>query len=675
MVRRLSFWVAMAGVVMMGMQVHAKVYSPWILSEHVADMRDETRFAADPRWRDLTGQEKALAVWRYLTDRETGIWHYSDMYEGANPDWESKLVKDPTKLLNVYGFGVCTMQACMIEGLYEAMGFGVRQMEFGGYHRTAEVEWEGAWHYLDIDERAYLVDEAGRVVSVTEATTRPELWKLSANRVRPFYPQNGGIRGIEELSKHGPPEAHWHWRTLGHSMDFTLRPGESLTRYWKGRGRWRMCEAWNADDTLKTLCEEPVGPKTSAEISANNTYGNGLWVYEPKLSPEYADFEEGVYRRDNVRLDSGGVTLASEGEGWVEWRVRTPYIIAGESKVASAVHYRSNNSEDDTGAAVVEFTAAGSLRLSVSIDQGRHWEEVWASPQVDERQRVDLTRWVAGRYEYHLRFDLSGSAGETRLEELRLTTWTQLAPMSLPRLKAGVNRLRFVCGDKHGWQSEVMAIEPEFSDPADMERWGVKVEGEYQPQERTARAQGPVTMKVDALAGTELRWMHVGAAFNARRESRAGGKLLPHQADRILYAVEAAGPWQLLQEETPPEWNQPRGGGPPAPLHWYYNLEAELVLEEPAASVWLRLEPATAVNGLRVYAHCQPVGPAGEGEVGAEEGAARVVVTHAYRVGGELGTRSFEFDAPRDYQICCDGEPENAYVRVEAPSRRKTAEP
>jgi hypothetical protein len=278
---------------------------------------------------------------------------------------------------------------------------------------------------------------------------------------------------------------------------------------------------------------------------------------------------------------------------------------------------------------------------------------------VDERQRVDLTRWVAGRYEYHLRFDLSGSAGETRLEELRLTTWTQLAPMSLPRLKAGVNRLRFVCGDKHGLQTEVAEVAPEFSDPADMERWGVKVEGEYQPQERTARAQGPVTIKVDALAGTELRWIHVGAAFNARREEGS------RRPDRILYSLGPDGPWRLLREELPPEWN----------AHWYYNMEAELVLEAPAGSVWLRLEPATAANGLRVYPHCQLVGPAGEGEVAAEEGAVRVVVTHAYRVGGELMTRSLEFDAPRDYQICCDGEPENAYVRVEAPSRRKTAEP
>ena len=101
---------------LMATQGSAKVYSPWVISEHVADTRDEARFAADSRWVALTGQEKALAVWRYLTDRETGTWHYSDMWEGRDPYWESKLVKDPVKILNVYGFSVCTMHASMIEG-------------------------------------------------------------------------------------------------------------------------------------------------------------------------------------------------------------------------------------------------------------------------------------------------------------------------------------------------------------------------------------------------------------------------------------------------------------------------------------------------------------------------------------------------------------------------------
>ena len=627
----------------------AKVHSPWILSEHVADTRDEARFAADPRWAGLEGQEKALAVWRYLTDRETGTWHYGDVYEGGDPHWESKLVKDPAKILNVYGFGVCTAHASMIEGLYEAMGFGVRQMEFGGYHRTAEVEWDGgpaphslgdgAWHYLDVDERAYLVDETGRVVSVTEATTRPELWELSSKQVVPFYPQNGGIKGIQELSKHGPSVAHWHWRTLGHSMDFTLRPGESLTRYWQPQGRWRMIEGWDGEGTREWLQADPAGPKTAAGISANNSYGNGLWVYEPKLGPEYRDFEQGVCRQRNVKVTARGVTLAAAGRGWVEWRVRTPYVIAGRPNDLA-------DPEDDSGAAVVEFAASGPVELSVSTDAGRHWTRVWSSPRAQAKQRVDLTRWVQGRYEYHVRFGMHGQPGAARLGSLKITTWTQLAPASLPRLKAGVNHLRYVSGDKHGWPTEAVAIEPELSDPADAKRWGVHVDGQYTPEDRTLRARGPVTLRVDALAGTKLRWLHVGASFNARRDGREQG------LDRILYSLRPDGGWRVLREDAPPSWNE----------HWYYNAEAELVLERPVKSVWLKLEPATAANGLRIYLHCQPDSP---------PSSPPLTVTHAYRLEGRLVTKTFRLPRPRDYQITCEGEPENVCVRMAVPSQRR----
>lgn len=630
------------GVMLMANSARATVYSPWLLSEHIADTRDVARFAADPRWAQLTGQEKALAVWRYLTDPVTGTWHYADTSEGRDPNWESRIVKDPIKDLNVYGYAVCTVHACMIEGLYEALGFGVRQMEFGGYHRTAEVEWDGAWHYLDVDERAYLVDETGRVLSVTDAVSRPDLWEASAQRVSPFYPENGGVKGIAELSKRAPGVAHWHWRTLGHTMDFTLRPGEALTRYWKGQGRWRVDPSWTGEEQLRRLEEPPAGPKTSREISANNSYGNGKWVYQPKLSADYADFAEGVYRAQNVKLDARGLRVASTGKGWAEWRVRTPYIIAGKPNDLT-------DQRDDSDGVIAEFAAMGDVALRVSTDQGRHWEKAWSNPKAHGPQRVDLTKWAAGKYEYHVRFDLNGKA---RLNSLRLTTWTQLAPAALPRLKQGVNHLTFTWGDRRGEATEMMAIEPEFSDPADMKRWGVQVEGEYDPTSVNQRAKGPVTLKVKALEGTKLRRLHIGGAFYTHRDRTSP---VP---DRILYSTNPAEGWRLLKQETPPEWVE----------HWYYNSEADLELDLPVKDLWIRLLPAVAANGLRIYAHCLPCRA---GAPNPAEQSSPVLVTHTYRAGGKQVSRTFRFTAPQSYEITCPLEPENVSVRMAAPSRRR----
>jgi hypothetical protein len=284
-----------------------------------------------------------------------------------------------------------------------------------------------------------------------------------------------------------------------------------------------------------------------------------------------------------------------------------------------------------------------------------------------------LTKWVAGRYEYHLRFDLNGTwlrppkrgaaipvrQGRTqgprtaRLSSLRLTTWTQLAPAALPRLKQGVNHLTFTWGDRLGEATELLAMEPELCDPADAKRWGVTIEGEYDPTNVNQRAKGTVTLKVKALEGTKLRRLHLGGAFFTHRD-RANP--VP---DRILYSTNPSEGWRLLKQETPPDWVQ----------HWYYNLEADLELNHPMKELWVKLAPAVAANGIRVYAHCTPT-RAGSQYPAAEQ-SGPVLVTHTYRTGGKQLSRAFRFTEPRSYEITCPTEPENVSVKMAVPSRRR----
>jgi len=141
--------VSVAVVLVLGLSAvsRAVVFSPCVNSEHTPDFRDPQRFRNFAAWKDLKGQDLALAVWRYLTDRVTGTYHFTDMWEGGDPYWEIKLVQDPMKILNVYGFAVCTMHAWMTVGLYEGMGFEKGRMRgFETYHAVPEIFWDGAWH-------------------------------------------------------------------------------------------------------------------------------------------------------------------------------------------------------------------------------------------------------------------------------------------------------------------------------------------------------------------------------------------------------------------------------------------------------------------------------------------------------------------------------------------------
>ena len=98
-------------------------YCPRVTSEHNADTTDLLRFRNFHAWRDKTGNELALAVWRYLVDFETGIYHFENVRDGVDPFGEYNQNTEPLKLLNVYGMGYCaTLHPCM-DGIWRGMGF------------------------------------------------------------------------------------------------------------------------------------------------------------------------------------------------------------------------------------------------------------------------------------------------------------------------------------------------------------------------------------------------------------------------------------------------------------------------------------------------------------------------------------------------------------------------
>jgi hypothetical protein len=78
-----------------------------VTSEHTADTSDLQRFRQFAPWRDKTGNDLALAIWRYLCDYETGIYHFFEVLDGSDPFDEYATVRDPLKILNVYNMGYC----------------------------------------------------------------------------------------------------------------------------------------------------------------------------------------------------------------------------------------------------------------------------------------------------------------------------------------------------------------------------------------------------------------------------------------------------------------------------------------------------------------------------------------------------------------------------------------
>src|SRR6185295_13228318 len=64
----------LAASLMFSAPLAARLYSPRVVSPHVADSYSMRTFADFPRWKNLTGDARAWEVFQYLTDERTGLF-------------------------------------------------------------------------------------------------------------------------------------------------------------------------------------------------------------------------------------------------------------------------------------------------------------------------------------------------------------------------------------------------------------------------------------------------------------------------------------------------------------------------------------------------------------------------------------------------------------------------
>jgi hypothetical protein len=648
---RSAFLVVALAVACCAPLVSGAVYSPWVLSEHTPDFRDPGRFRQFAAWKDLEDQDLAVCVWKYLTDPVTGTYHFTDMYELAHePHWEVKLIQDPMRILNVYGFAVCNMHSSMTCGLFKGMGFEqVRLAGWGQYHATPEIFWDGSWHYLDIDERAYILDDKGNLASGEALFNHPEWWEPSSKKVSPFYPQNGGLKGVQTMAKHGPPVYSHNWYDGGYTPDFVLRPGESVERFFQPQGYWRFADSYKEGSSRKIVGRDPRGPKSGGH--SKNTYGNARFDYEPKIAAGYADYPQGAWSDENVALAEKGLILAADGAGSSTFYFQFPYIIVPQNGDLGTT-------DDDWDASVLRYKTGVKTTLKVSADNGITWQEIPGKVDAPDEtipgnrpsrpegvKAVDLTKYVAGKYAFWVRFEYEGRAGESALESLKLTTWTQLAPLSLPRLKAGENHMELQAMDKYGLNTWTVPISPNCNQIEELKAY-LHGEYDYDAERRRDRFRGPVTVKLEAPAGSLIEWLHIGAGLwsdYSKKPLKSG--------DRFLVALDEPKDFHPVWQAEVPEWVD----------HWYFRGNQEVKLDRPARVVYVRIEPTYGLLNMAFHLHVSKPDA-------AKTVDQPVTVTHKFKVNAVEKTVTRELPKPGPYTVTCDGEPENVSVRLVAPS-------
>ena len=616
------------------------VYSPRVTTDLLPDYTDLSRFAAFSAWRDLPPAERAVAIWRYITDRETGLFPVQGINEDPDPGPEYAFFdeRDLIKVLNVHGHGYCGLLSPTLDGIYAHAGFAdsriINMRE--NHHCVTEVFYDDDWHYFDVDLRGLLLKEDGSVASLEDACRLRELWTDPPIPVEPFYPLDDKAAMFESFAPCKLTRMY-HWFKNGHTMDFVLRPGESLIRFWEPQESrwfhpWPNPGGFNLQFLRRRFSEEPRGLKCKHPSWSRWTYGNGLFSYAPRLTDQYEDFAQGVYAHEGVQLTPCG--LEARDGSWVSFAVRTPYIIVGQVREMGPPALVE-------GAATVYFRSLGPAGLSVSVDGGLTWERVAQTDRAGPAL-VDLTPQVLGKYGYLVRFEFQGRSG---LAELAIHTWVQLSPPSLPRLFAGRNPLHVATGDRYGYTTSVKEIRLNLRDPAQLERHLVKLDGEYQPLRPEAKIRGTAVLRIDTKPGRGIQWLTAGGYFHTHL-----GAEVSKNRNAILYSLAGPdGPWTEICRPDAPEWVE----------HWHYGMDGDAIFPEPVDTVFLKYVGDPGLNQVWVYAHClEPASPSS------------LHVTHGYELAGEMHEDSFSFVDAADYEIDCSSEPTNHFIQFSVPSQR-----
>ena len=442
---------AVLAVLLVALPVLGAVHAPKVVSEHTPDLHSLDDFVKSVLRPGMTQKEKAEALWR-ATARQ--MYHWNDpQEEPCTEPGKYTDVTDPIRLMNVYGYTLCFVSAGAMEAIWRAGGLEAREFGIPG-HVACEVWYDGAYHYQDVEFKGFYPAGDGSVAGIEQLGLRPAELMVKARLPEDFFPYSRrpwrtymSKMVYAGIADEGPSWYGSHRARKGHVMNVSLRKGETYYRSWDNVGRY-ICdyERWTGGRDFGPLdCRR--GPNN---MVSDRTFGNGILIYEPDLTSETDEYEDGVFAAEGVVKTKAGLTCAGNAaQGHAVFRFALPYIIAGDPGKVEVP-------DDTTKAAMLALAGSGEVAVETSTDEGRTWQGV----PIKGFGTVDLSRLVERRYAYLLKFVLAKGA---TLKAFRAETSFQLAQASLPALKRGINRMAFSLGadpyqvmtyDPPVWQSE-----------------------------------------------------------------------------------------------------------------------------------------------------------------------------------------------------------------------------
>ena len=579
--------------------VKAQVYSPKVLKKGQPDATDLRSLAQGifSQASARTTREKAEAIWRFfLTDgrfAKPGLIYHIAGWAYEEPQGE---VLDPIRLLNSYGFGLCYHIAPLLESVFKAGGFSDARVWFLTGHTVAEVFYDDGYHYFDSDMMGYSpigtvgplkerpvasvhqIERDGGILTGKLAGTRQS---DVSNVDSPWYPADLRAHAIGDLAKlFTTSDDNWLYPfqryEMGHTMDFVLRPGERLVRYFHPEPEGLYYLPYRFDGTSWVEFPQEVeqykirtsdGPQSQKD---GRRWATGMLEYQPPA----------------MAADSAVYSMPS------------PYVI-----IDANFQMQASLKDADSRITVETSVDAGHEWTAASTLTGPHEGSWTAAAAVLTQSEHGARNAVSGTYGYLVRITRTGGA---RINDLTLTTRFQLNPRTLPELAAGNNEIEFTSSSIRRWELREA--------PLVMQNAARVVSGGQGYVANLNAEPGNLIFALEAPDGGEINGFDVGGRFLDLSDGLAPDKFTaelrkvtpwptgpdPQQAASIAWSESVDGPYRALWTFDPKlKW---RDGDPiDRTLRWP-EVDRELRdLPKGTRRVYVRYQmQGLAVDALRI---------------------------------------------------------------------------
>jgi hypothetical protein len=405
----------------------------------------------------MSDQDKAIAIFNTLVRYRHQATPPSEFLSSGESGGH---VHDPFKTIHVYGYGQCCCAAGQASALARYLGLEARGRNITA-HSVSEINIDGQWCLIDGSVMNYFVKDDGKLASVDEIHQEVREWiqhhpDLIGNdsALRQFARDGGWRQGPPLLAKaeqfygeHGVNTAGWHgWSstmqeyykvmepfefgsTIGYRLNVQLRPGEKITRNFFSRGI-EYTNSMNKQyyDELQT--RERLGIQETLGDRAPGRVGDGTTEWNVPLA--LPQLQRSALAVENLAAaDTGGIAVADPAEaGVLELRFPNSYVVV-KARTGLKAHIPSG----------------GAIAISFSDNNGLDWRPVTTLDRSGEHE-VDLTEFALRRYDYRLRFELTGSG--TGIESLHTFNDFQCSQAALPAIIGGENTITFQAGPQEG---------------------------------------------------------------------------------------------------------------------------------------------------------------------------------------------------------------------------------